>query len=96
MIRLHFQEGAGASSRSGEQPRAAASGCRPPLEPVEGGGQRPGPTLENTLGVRLLNRTTRRVSLTEIGRGYYERCVQVLQDLVETVQAAGAEQATPR
>jgi len=29
--------------------------------------------LENTLGVRLLNRTTRRISLTEAGRGYYER-----------------------
>jgi DNA-binding transcriptional LysR family regulator len=49
--------------------------------------------LENALGVRLLNRTTRRVSLTEIGRGYYERCVQILQDVDE---AAGAQQATPR
>jgi DNA-binding transcriptional LysR family regulator len=52
--------------------------------------------LENALGVRLLNRTTRRVSLTEIGRGYYERYVQFLQDLEEADEAAGAQQATPR
>jgi len=52
--------------------------------------------LENALGARLLNRTTRRVSLTEIGRGYYERCVQLLQDLEEADEAAGAQQATPR
>ncbi|HEY1431520.1 MAG TPA: LysR family transcriptional regulator [Stellaceae bacterium] len=52
--------------------------------------------LENALGVRLLNRTTRRVSLTEIGRGYYERCVQLLQDLEEADETAGAQQATPR
>src|ERR1700747_3411423 len=39
--------------------------------------------LENALGARLLNRTTRRVSLTEIGRGYYDRCVQILPDLEE-------------
>jgi DNA-binding transcriptional LysR family regulator len=52
--------------------------------------------LENTLGVRLMNRTTRRISLTEIGRGYYERCVQLLQDLEEADEAAGAQQATPR
>ena len=53
-------------------------------------------TLENALGVRLLNRTTRRVSLTEIGRSYYERCVQILHDLEEADEAAGAQQATPR
>jgi DNA-binding transcriptional LysR family regulator len=52
--------------------------------------------LENALGVRLLNRTTRRVSLTEIGRSYYSRCVQILQDLEEADEAAGAQQATPR
>ena len=52
--------------------------------------------LENALGVRLLNRTTRRVSLTEIGRSYYERCVQILHDLEEADEAAGAQQATPR
>ena len=32
--------------------------------------------LENALGARLLNRTMRRVSLTEIGSEYYERCSQ--------------------
>src|ERR1700739_2759218 len=52
--------------------------------------------LENALGVRLLNRTTRRISLTEAGRGYYERSVQILQDMEEADEAAGAQQATPR
>jgi DNA-binding transcriptional LysR family regulator len=53
-------------------------------------------SLENALGVRLLNRTTRRISLTESGRGYYDRCVQILQDLDEADEAAGAQQGTPR
>jgi DNA-binding transcriptional LysR family regulator len=52
--------------------------------------------LENALGVRLLNRTTRRVSLTEVGREYYERCSQILHDLAEADEAAGAAQLTPR
>jgi DNA-binding transcriptional LysR family regulator len=52
--------------------------------------------LENALGVRLLNRTTRQVSLTEVGRSYYERCVQILHDLEEADEAANAEHATPR
>jgi len=52
--------------------------------------------LENVLGVRLLNRTTRRVSLTEIGRSYYERCVQILHDLEEADEIADAQQAAPR
>ena len=39
--------------------------------------------LEAHLGVRLLNRTTRRLSLTEAGQSYYERCVQLLADLEE-------------
>jgi DNA-binding transcriptional LysR family regulator len=52
--------------------------------------------LEDRLGVRLLNRTTRRVSVTEIGRTYYERCVQILAQIDEADRLAGEMQATPR
>jgi DNA-binding transcriptional LysR family regulator len=37
--------------------------------------------LEQQLGVRLLNRTTRRIQLTEAGQRYYERCRQILGEL---------------
>jgi DNA-binding transcriptional LysR family regulator len=52
--------------------------------------------LEDRLGVRLLNRTTRKVSLTDVGRAYYERCVDILHHLEDADRAAGAMQATPR
>jgi DNA-binding transcriptional LysR family regulator len=52
--------------------------------------------LENVLGVRLLNRTTRRVSLTEVGREYYERCLQIVHELQEADELARALQVTPR
>src|ERR1700759_1139799 len=52
--------------------------------------------LEDRLGVRLLNRTTRKVSLTDIGKEYYERSRQVLMDLEEADQIVGAQQATPQ
>src|SRR5690348_3620003 len=45
-------------------------------------------TLEDRLGVRLLNRTTRKVALTEIGKSYYERCAALLLELDEADQAA--------
>src|SRR5712675_597287 len=52
--------------------------------------------LEERLGVRLLNRMTRKVSLTETGRAYYERCTRLLADLEETEQAVSDMQAAPR
>src|ERR1700760_1294126 len=52
--------------------------------------------LEDRLGVRLLNRTTRKVSLTDIGKEYYERSRQVLMDLAEADEIVGAQQAAPR
>ena len=52
--------------------------------------------LEERLGVRLLNRTTRKVSLTETGRAYYERCTRLLADLEETEQAVSDMHAIPR
>lgn len=39
--------------------------------------------LETALGVRLLQRTTRKVELTQDGRAYYERCKDLLADMDE-------------
>src|SRR3982750_1110680 len=52
--------------------------------------------LEAHLGARLLNRTTRRLSLTEPGRAFHERCVQLLADLEEAEASAGAGTIVPR
>jgi DNA-binding transcriptional LysR family regulator len=52
--------------------------------------------LEEHLGARLLNRTTRKVSLTEIGRVYYARCSQILGEIAETENAVGDLHAKPR
>ena len=46
--------------------------------------------LEKHLGVRLLNRTTRRISLTEIGRAYHERINGVLTELNDADRLASA------
>ena len=53
-------------------------------------------SLEERLGVRLLNRSTRRVSLTEVGHAYYERCLQILAEEDDADQIAQALQSTPR
>jgi DNA-binding transcriptional LysR family regulator len=52
--------------------------------------------LETHLQTRLLNRTTRRVSLTESGRAFYERAVQLLADLQEAEQEASSAAVVPR
>ncbi|HEY1719918.1 MAG TPA: LysR family transcriptional regulator [Magnetospirillaceae bacterium] len=52
--------------------------------------------LEDHLGARLLNRTTRRVSLTDTGKAYYDKAVLILAELEEADQIALAQQRAPR
>ena len=52
--------------------------------------------LEAKLGGRLLNRTTRRVSLTESGRIYFERCSEILHSLEEADGAVTGLAQEPR
>ena len=47
--------------------------------------------LENRLGSRLLNRTTRRLSLTDAGKNFYQRAVQILADLGDAEQSVTTE-----
>jgi len=51
--------------------------------------------LEDQIGTRLLTRTTRRVSLTEHGAAYFERCRQALAELEEAEQVLKAAQLKP-
>jgi DNA-binding transcriptional LysR family regulator len=52
--------------------------------------------LENSLGIRLINRTTRNLSLTEVGVVYLERCLQILDDMEEMEIAVTRLQTEPR
>jgi DNA-binding transcriptional LysR family regulator len=52
--------------------------------------------LETRLGARLLNRTTRRQSLTEVGKLYYDRCKALLADVDAAESSVSALRATPR
>jgi DNA-binding transcriptional LysR family regulator len=51
--------------------------------------------LEKALGVRLLNRTTRKIALTEEGRYYLERCRRVLAEVSEAEEGLSAQQKEP-
>jgi len=52
--------------------------------------------LEDRLGVRLLNRTTRRLSLTDEGRAFYEHARRILDEAREAVDALDNLNAAPR
>jgi DNA-binding transcriptional LysR family regulator len=52
--------------------------------------------LEEQLGVQLLARSTRRVSLTDTGRQYFEACRRILDDVSEAERAASGEYRAPR
>lgn len=51
--------------------------------------------LEERLGVRLLQRSTRRLSLTEAGQIYYEKVRRIQQDLLEAQQSVSGFRETP-
>lgn len=52
--------------------------------------------LERDLGVRLLNRTTRRMSLTDEGRDYYDRARQIVAAVEDAQQSLSARRTSPR
>jgi DNA-binding transcriptional LysR family regulator len=52
-------------------------------------------TLEAALGVRLINRTTRRLALTDSGRLFYQRAIRILDEVGELEQALSDRAAIP-
>ena len=52
--------------------------------------------LEARLGVRLINRTTRSLHMTDEGAAYYETCTRVLAEIEEADAAVSAGRAEPR
>jgi DNA-binding transcriptional LysR family regulator len=52
--------------------------------------------LEERLGVRLVQRTTRKLALTDIGEAYYARCAQIVADIASAEQLVTDMQASPR
>ncbi len=52
--------------------------------------------LEDRLGVRLLSRSSRRFSITEIGREYYDRCTAMLVEAEAAEQVVAQVRAEPR
>lgn len=52
--------------------------------------------LESRLGAQLLNRTTRSVSPTEVGRAYWERCSRIIGEFEELEESVADQHGQPR
>ena len=52
--------------------------------------------LERRLGAQLLRRTTRKMSLTEVGEAFYERCQRVVDEAEQAASSVGESLAEPR
>ena len=52
--------------------------------------------LEKSLGARLLNRSTRGLSVTEIGSAYYEHCVRIVDEAAQAAELVSEMQTQPR
>lgn len=77
-----------------EEGSIAAAARRCDLSPVMAG--RYLSALEASLSAQLIQRTTRRLSLTAAGQAYFARCKRILEDLGEADQEATEMQASPR
>src|SRR6202011_3656749 len=77
-----------------EEGSIAAAGRRFGLSAVMAG--RYLSALEEDLSARLVQRTTRRLSLTDAGQAYFARSKRILEDLQEADEEAANMQATPR
>src|ERR1043165_8588877 len=57
---------------------------------------RKGAELEERLNARLLQRTTRKLSLTDVGRTYYDYCARIVAGIEDAERAVGSLQEAPR
>lgn len=72
------------------------AGAAPGLGMTPSGVSRRISRLEARLGVRLLNRTTRKISLTEAGARFHQRALQITAEIEDAEREAAELQATPR
>src|SRR5260370_37259927 len=63
---------------------------------VAGDGHQPVRALEERLGARLLNRTTRKLSLTEAGKAYFDQAARILAQNEAADSSIAQLQTTPR
>lgn len=52
--------------------------------------------LERSLGARLLNRSTRGLSLTEVGAAFYQHCIRIIEEAEQATQLVSHLQSGPR